>query len=74
MRSFFTSLFIKQSLESFKCDIFQYSKHICATFLSSPTKSDEPFDLIHSDVWELASSFNIFGARWLFVLLIIVLE
>ena len=64
MRSMFPSLFLKQSVESFKCDICQFSKHHRATFPSSLTKSAEPFDLIHSDVWGPAPITNISGARW----------
>ncbi|RDX71652.1 hypothetical protein CR513_48974, partial [Mucuna pruriens] len=51
------------SVESFKCDICQFSKHHRATFSPSNNKSLEPFDLIHSDVWGPASN-SILGAKW----------
>jgi hypothetical protein len=64
MKRMFPSLFSNQSVESFKCDICQFSKHTRTTFPSSLTKSVEPFDLIHSDVWGPAPVSNISGARW----------
>ncbi|RDY02472.1 hypothetical protein CR513_14060, partial [Mucuna pruriens] len=54
---------IHQSVESFKCDICQFSKHYRATFSPSNNKSLEPFDLIHFDVWGAASN-SILGAKW----------
>lgn len=63
MKYLYPSLFIKQSIESFKCDNCQYSKHHCANFLES-YKSVEAFDLIHSDVWGPAPTSNISGATW----------
>ncbi|RDX62546.1 hypothetical protein CR513_59109, partial [Mucuna pruriens] len=56
-------LFIKESVESFKCDICQFSKYHRATFSPSNNKSLEPFDLIHSDVWGPASN-SISGVKW----------
>ncbi|RDX99335.1 hypothetical protein CR513_17622, partial [Mucuna pruriens] len=59
----FPHLFTKESVESFKCDICQFSKHHRATFSLSNNKSLEPFDLIHSDVWGPASN-SISEAKW----------
>ncbi|RDX81895.1 hypothetical protein CR513_37378, partial [Mucuna pruriens] len=52
-----------ESVESFKCDICQFSKHHRATFSPSNNKSLEPFDLIHSYVWGPASN-SISRAKW----------
>ncbi|RDX68041.1 Copia protein, partial [Mucuna pruriens] len=51
LKTMFPHLFIKESVESFKCDICQFLKHYHATFSPSNNKSLEPFDLIHSNVW-----------------------
>ncbi|RDX61249.1 hypothetical protein CR513_60537, partial [Mucuna pruriens] len=59
----FPHLFTKESVEPFKCDTCQFSKHHRATFSPSNNKSLEPFDLIHSYVWEPASN-SISGAKW----------
>jgi hypothetical protein len=64
MKRMFSSLFSNQFVESFKCDICQFSKHTRTTFPSRLTKSVEPFELIHSDVWGPAPVSNISGARW----------
>ncbi|RDX97962.1 hypothetical protein CR513_19196, partial [Mucuna pruriens] len=56
LKTMFPHLFTKESVESFKCDICQFSKHHRATFSPSNNKSLEPFDLIHSDVWGPASN------------------
>ncbi|RDX74028.1 hypothetical protein CR513_46271, partial [Mucuna pruriens] len=56
LKTMFPYLFRKEFFESFKCDIYQFSKHHCATFSPSNNRSLEPFDLIHSDVWGPASS------------------
>ncbi|RDY02079.1 hypothetical protein CR513_14517, partial [Mucuna pruriens] len=63
LKTMFSYLFTKESVESFKCHIYQFSKHHCATFSPSNNKSLEPFDLIHSDVWGPASNF-ISRAKW----------
>ncbi|RDX70558.1 hypothetical protein CR513_50187, partial [Mucuna pruriens] len=63
LKTMFPYLFTKESVESFKCDIFQFSKHHRATFSPGNNKSLEPFDLIHSDVWGPASN-SISGAKW----------
>jgi len=60
----FPSLFTKESVESFKCDVCQIAKHHRATYPSGNTKSVNPFDLVHSDVWGPASSSSISGAKW----------
>lgn len=64
IKSMFPSLFLHHSVESFKCDVCQLAKHNRVSFPSSFNKSDEPFDLIHSDVWGPAPTSNIFGAKW----------
>ncbi|RDX72025.1 hypothetical protein CR513_48542, partial [Mucuna pruriens] len=52
----FPHSFTKESVESFKCDICQFSKHYRATFSPSNNQSLEPFDLIHSDLWGPANN------------------
>ncbi|RDX81064.1 hypothetical protein CR513_38300, partial [Mucuna pruriens] len=59
----FSNLFIKESVESFKYDVCQFSKHHLATFSSTNNKSLEPFVLIHSDVWGSISN-SISRAKW----------
>ncbi|RDX81797.1 hypothetical protein CR513_37480, partial [Mucuna pruriens] len=51
LRTMFSHLFTKESVESFKCDVCQFSKHHRATFSPSNNKTLEPFDLIRYDVW-----------------------
>ncbi|RDX60350.1 hypothetical protein CR513_61514, partial [Mucuna pruriens] len=51
LKTIFPHLFTKEFVESFKCDVCQFSKHHHATFSPSNNKSLEPFDLIHFDVW-----------------------
>ncbi|RDX81891.1 hypothetical protein CR513_37383, partial [Mucuna pruriens] len=57
LKTMFPHLFTKESVESFKCDICQFSKHHRATFSPSSNKRLEPFDLIHFDLVTL-------GAKW----------
>jgi len=56
MKCTFTSLFSKQTIESFKCDICYFSKYNWSTF--------SPNDLIHFDVWEPFHASNISHVRW----------
>ncbi|RDX91708.1 hypothetical protein CR513_26270, partial [Mucuna pruriens] len=46
----FPYLFTKESIKSFNCDVYQFSKHHCAIFSPNNNKSLVPLDLIHSDV------------------------
>ena len=64
IKSMFPTLFLKESVESFKCDVCQFAKHHRATYSPSNNKSVHPFDLIHSDVWGPASNSSISGAKW----------
>ncbi|RDX98645.1 hypothetical protein CR513_18404, partial [Mucuna pruriens] len=52
-----------ESVKSFNCDVFQFSKHHRATFSPSNNKSLIPFDLIHAYVWGPASN-SISEAKW----------
>ncbi|RDX81342.1 hypothetical protein CR513_37989, partial [Mucuna pruriens] len=63
LKTMFPYLFTKEFVESFRCDIYQFSKHHCATFSPNNNKSLEPFNLIHSDVWGTASN-SISGTKW----------
>jgi len=58
------SLFSKEFVKSFKCDVYQLAKHHCATYPLSNTKSIHPFDLVHFDVWGPASNSSISGTKW----------
>lgn len=51
------------SVESFHCDLCQFSKHHHSTFISSNDKCSQPFDLVHSDVWGPSSVSNVSGAK-----------
>ncbi|RDY01849.1 hypothetical protein CR513_14778, partial [Mucuna pruriens] len=62
-KTMFPYLFTKESVESFKCDVCQFSKHHHATFSPTNNKSLKPFDLIHFDVWGPISN-SILGAKW----------
>ncbi|RDX58665.1 hypothetical protein CR513_61997, partial [Mucuna pruriens] len=71
LKKIFPHLFTKESVESFKCDVCQFSKHHHAKFSLSNNKSLEPFDLIHSDVWgQLVTIYQ--GLSGLYNLLMIV--
>ncbi|RDX65235.1 hypothetical protein CR513_56117, partial [Mucuna pruriens] len=50
-------------LESFKCDVWQVSKHHCASFLPINSKNVAAFDLIYSNVWGPVIE-SCIGARW----------
>ncbi|RDY01438.1 hypothetical protein CR513_15232, partial [Mucuna pruriens] len=63
IKTIFPHLFTKESFEFFKCDVCQFSKHYRATFSPSNSKSLEPFDLVHSNVWGPTSNY-ILGAKW----------
>ncbi|RDY09226.1 hypothetical protein CR513_06435, partial [Mucuna pruriens] len=63
LKTMFSHLLTKDPVESFKCDICQFSKHHRATFSPSNNKSLEPFDLIYSNVWGPTSN-SIGGAKW----------
>ncbi|RDX64412.1 hypothetical protein CR513_57038, partial [Mucuna pruriens] len=52
-----------ESVESFKCDVCQFSKQHRALIFPSNNKSLEPFNLIHSDVWEPTSN-SISRVKW----------
>ncbi|RDX94508.1 hypothetical protein CR513_23097, partial [Mucuna pruriens] len=45
-----------KSIESFNCDVCQFSNYYRATFSPSNNKNLVSFDLIHFDVWGLASN------------------
>jgi len=60
----FPFLFTNESVESFKCDVCQIAKHYRATYLSSNTKSIDPFDLVHFDIWGSTSSSSTSSAKW----------
>ena len=64
LRTMFPHLFSKVSVESFHCDVCQFSKHHRSTFLPSNNKCAQPFDLVHSDVWGPSSVSNVSGAKW----------
>ncbi|RDX84088.1 hypothetical protein CR513_34915, partial [Mucuna pruriens] len=68
LKTIFLHLFTKESIESFKCDVCQFSKHHHVTFSPSNNTTLEPFDRIHSNVWGPTSN-SISGAKW-FVLFI----
>ncbi|RDX69088.1 putative mitochondrial protein, partial [Mucuna pruriens] len=53
----FPHLFTKESVESFNCDICQFSKHHHTTFSPSNHKSFVPFDLIHFNKFEICQTF-----------------
>nr|KYP72091.1 Retrovirus-related Pol polyprotein from transposon TNT 1-94 [Cajanus cajan] len=65
MKSLFSHLFTRESVESFNCDICQLSKHHRASYPISNRKSTSPFDLIHSDIWRPVVE-SISGAKWFF--------
>ncbi|RDY12348.1 hypothetical protein CR513_02882, partial [Mucuna pruriens] len=56
LKTMFPHLFSKKSVKSFNCDVYQFSKHYPATFSPNNNKSLVSFDLIHFDVWGLASN------------------
>ena len=64
VKSLFPHLFSKVYVESFHCDVCQFAKSHRATYSPSDTRSVEPFDLVHSDVWGPSSISNISGAKW----------
>jgi len=51
-------------VESFHCDVCEFSKHHQTTFLPKNDRSSKPFDLIHSDVWGPSPILNTSGAKW----------
>lgn len=64
LRHLFPHLFTKVFVDSFHCDVCQFAKSHRATYSLSDTRSVEPFDLVHSDVWGPSSISNISGAKW----------
>ena len=60
----FPSLFNNKSPKSFKCKIFQLSKHVHSTYKTQPYKASHPFSILHSDIWGPSRINNISGARW----------
>lgn len=69
LKKLFPSLFINKNLQSFKCDICQFSKHTRSVYSPTPYKPSKPFSLIHGDIWGPNRIPNVTGARW-FLLLI----
>src|ERR1044072_7894907 len=64
LKSLFPHLFSTLSVESFHCDVCQFAKSQRATYSPSDSRSVQPFDLVHSDVWGPSSISNISGAKW----------
>jgi hypothetical protein len=60
----YPELFLRHSVESFKCDVCELAKHHSVSFPPSVNKSVESFNIIHSDVWGPAPTSNISGAKW----------
>jgi len=60
----FPSLFSKEFVESFKCDVCQLAKHHWATCPPSNTISVHPFELTHSNLWGPTSNYSISSVKW----------
>ncbi|KAK2414409.1 myosin-16 [Trifolium repens] len=64
IKSMYPELFLRHSVESFKCDVCEFAKHHRVSFSPNFNKSVEPFNIIHSDVWGPAPTSNVSGAKW----------
>ena len=64
MKYLFLDLFSKLPDSDFKCDTCILAKIHLVSYSTSLNKSDIPFALIHSDVWEPSPITTSFGIRW----------
>nr|CAN70109.1 hypothetical protein VITISV_001696 [Vitis vinifera] len=64
LKKLFPSLFSKNDISGFRCDICELAKSHRASFPLILNKSPSPFMVIHSDVWGPSKVPTLSGSRW----------
>ena len=60
----FPSLFASCCKDKLGCDVCELAKHTRATYPSSSERSQNPFEVVHSDVWGPSVVTSLLGERW----------
>ena len=64
LKRMFPTMFGKLDIQSFHCDVCEFAKHHCVSFLSRNNKCSIPFSLIYIDVWGLTRIQSISRPKW----------
>ena len=64
----FPNLGAKIVRNQFKCETCELAKHKRASFSGKSERKENPFQLIHSDVWGPSANLSITGDRWFLIL------
>ena len=64
LHKLFPSLFVKNDVSQFKCDVCEMAKSHQTSFPTSLNKSSVLFMVVHSDVWGLSKIASLGGAHW----------
>ena len=64
----FPNLGTKIVRNQFKCETFQLARHKRASFSGKSERKENPFQLIHSDVWGPSANLSFTGDKWFLIL------
>jgi len=64
VKNIFPSLFKNIDIGSMSCELCELTKHKHLPFPINNKLSDQPFSLVHTDVWGLANFPNFLGTKW----------